>query len=1109
MEAKELYDICFSLAKERASKAGRRRMYEALSLCCSEGTRGHTGCFGNLFSHIDFICKQRGIGSADRIAIQTARLNSKEDIDGNEDDSQWLYDVRALTLFVSAVFKEDVPDELRRLLPSTAKDFNKDLKADRAYIRCIVRSWDDTTITAFSDDEMLTIDYAANDGGRDFSYLKKLLRDGMQLNLLDCEHRDESNILLPKLIIVEPDFLVDISSIATCFTPYGHHPLLYTLNRLKERPNTQATLLGNFAGAALDFIVSAEHVKESPDEQLRNTLRRSFKEQAIKFAANEDFNPTLFKTEAKKQMENIRQAVDGLFGNDRYDRMKALLEPSFICEKLGLQGRVDLMTKDMRLLVEQKSGKNIKIEHNSHDSHGLQKEDHYVQLILYYGILHYNFGRTEKTVDNRLLYSHYEANKGLLSVNFYRTLFREAIKLRNQIVATELFIAREGFGRIVPQLIPSIIYKGVAPDGYFNQYIIPELELLNNSIRKLSPLERAYYERMMTFVYNEQACQKLGTPQTLMMHSSGAASDLWQMPLTEKQETGNIILNLSLINRKRRSSFGGYDEIELSGELPATLNFRRGDMVYLYSYHNTPDVRKSILYKGTLEKIAPDKITVVLTNGQHSPEVFSLNSSETWAVEHGGSDTGASGSIRSLQQFTTANPQRRALLLGQREPRSDKSLHLSQNYSNSYDAILEKVKQSRDYFLLVGPPGTGKTSQALRFMVKEELKDGGTLLLTAYTNRAIDEICEMLDGENLDYLRLGNEASCDERFRNHLLESIITDDCRLEDIRKAIGNKRIIVSTTSMLLIRPYIMQLKRFSLCIVDEASQILEPGLIGLLSNENIGRFVLIGDHKQLPAVVQQDEQSSSVTEPCLREIVITDCRQSLFERLIRWENNNGRTDFIATLNRQGRMHPEIAQFPSSHFYSKDNIQAVPLKHQEEEALSYRLQTNDALDDTLASHRVIFINMPSSEKEAQLVALLLHKIKTYYGSSFDTASTAGVIVPYRQQIGLIRKALEAYNEPELLDVSIDTVERYQGSQRDVIVYSFAIEHAYQLDFLTANTITYGEQSIDRKLNVAMTRARRQLIMTGSAKILRKNNLFREIVEKYDYTEQISEFIK
>ena len=84
------------------------------------------------------------------------------------------------------------------------------------------------------------------------------------------------------------------------------------------------------------------------------------------------------------------------------------------------------------------------------------------------------------------------------------------------------------------------------------------------------------------------------------------------------------------------------------------------------------------------------------------------------------------------------------------------------------------------------------------------------------------------------------------------------------------------------------------------------------------------------------------------------------------------------------------------------------------------------------------------------------------------------------------------------MLRISIDTVERYQGSQRDVIVYSFAVTHSYQLDFLTANTFTENDRLIDRKLNVAMTRARKQLIMTGRAELLRHVPLFSEIIAQY-----------
>ena len=80
--------------------------------------------------------------------------------------------------------------------------------------------------------------------------------------------------------------------------------------------------------------------------------------------------------------------------------------------------------------------------------------------------------------------------------------------------------------------------------------------------------------------------------------------------------------------------------------------------------------------------------------------------------------------------------------------------------------------------------------------------------------------------------------------------------------------------------------------------------------------------------------------------------------------------------------------------------------------------------------------------------------------------------------------------------DISIDTVERYQGSQRDIIIYSFTIQNFSQLNFLTANTFQEGNFLIDRKLNVAITRARKQMIMTGNPEILRNNQIFSELIE-------------
>lgn len=1072
MKVTELFERCMEIVQAEPSAAVLRYMHETLVLACAEALRGSGKGFGNLMAQTDYLCKEAGMGIADRIAVQTMRRHSnRKDSVLTRDDLR--YDVRALALFISAVFSEDIPHELVTRIPTMGRPTNLTLQINQQYVRCVVSYWDEKYIYATTDDGSVCIQ-------TDDETLRPLLTEGMQLNLLDC-HR-EGQTIQPKLIVVEPDFLVDISSLAACFSDKEHRPIAYTLGRFKPQANTQPILLGNFAGAALDDIINQS------DFHANDTIRHSFREQVLQFCTCPNFNAQQFKEDAYRQVENIKEAVAQLLPHTSHFLL--LLEPSFVCEHLGLQGRVDLMTSDKHLLVEQKSGKNWNLEHSSNltpiASH-LYAEAHYVQLLLYYGILRYNFHLSADKVDIRLLYSRYPAKQGLLVVNYYQKLFHDAIRLRNQIVAQEFKMAKEGFKDIMPQI---------------------------EGLKALSATEQEYVERMLSFVYREQLAQKVGTQEG----QGGAVANLWNMPLTEKRDTGCIFYGLRMLHKEMSSAFSGYDRLTFSipdmGDdfLP---NFRRNDMVCLYAYEGEPKVCAAILYKGVIERLSDHEVTVRLNDGQQNPEVFE---DTTYAIEPSFSDRGSTSAIRSLQAFCTASPERRALLLGERVPHSDKSLQLSRSYHPHYDDILLKAKQAQDYFILQGPPGTGKTSMALRFLVEEELvspskgeSERVSALILAYTNRAVDEICAMLTDAGIDYIRQGSETSCDPRFTDHLLDQLMGTSPRMDEVRQRIIDTRVVVSTTATMLSRPFLFQLKHFSLCIIDEASQILDPNVIGILASPQIDRFILIGDHKQLPAVIQQPDDDPRLSS----------CRLSLFERLLRIEREAGRTAFTAILKRQGRMHPDIAAFPNEMFYAQEQLQPVPCPHQEESQLDYPLPSNDELDDLLKQHRVIFF--PSSKapslkqrlrgmrtageaslsdkvnsEEAHLVADLLKRIWRQYGEHFDIHRTVGVIVPYRNQIAMIRHEIELLGIPALLDISIDTVERYQGSQRDVIIYSLTIQHPYQLDFLTANCFEENGKVIDRKLNVAMTRARKQLLMTGNVEILSANPLFAELIRRY-----------
>lgn len=989
--------------------------------------------------------------------------------------------------------------------------------ADTGYIRCRVLHCDDTGMTVLTgregDGTELRVSYGTTVAGDEFGYLRDILRRDMQLNLLDV--RTSGDMVTAGQIVVEPDFLVDISSLAACFEEYGHHPLLYTLNRLKERPNTYHTILGNFAGMVLDDVINSQHFS------LNDTIRKNFREKAIEYATCRGFRPAEFMKDASQQTRNIMQITGSLF--QTYDKTKVQLEPSFVCEMLGVQGRVDMMTSDKRMLVEQKSGRNIHIERNSENSSGGKYiEKHYVQLLLYYGVLKYNFGLKEHEPDIMLLYSKYPMPDGLMRTEHFESELREAIRFRNLVVAQEHVMASEGFGSAIDDITPETLNTKGMSGFFYDTYLLPQLKEVTDLLAGLPPLERAYLCRMTTFVLKEQQLTKTGC----LAGPSCSVADMWRMSVEEKLDAGSMYVGLELVELEKNHTTGSYDLLTL--DVPEcgddfSPNFRRGDMVYVYAYaeDGQPDVRRSILFKGVMVRIEAGRVSVCLSNALQNPDVLARRDSQgrrlLYAIEHAGSDVGSAATMRTLFDFVTSSPERRALLFGQREPRRDTSVRLTKSYGDYFDDLLLRAMQARDYFLLVGPPGTGKTSTAMRYMVEEQLAAEGrpSVLLTAYTNRAVDEICSMLCDAGISFLRLGSEYSCDERFRPYLVGNMVENNPRLDDLRLRLMEERVYVGTVTSLMSRPFIFALKHFALAIVDEAGQITEPGLVGLLAAHKpkstmepaIDRFILIGDYKQLPAVVQQSVEESAVNEPCLNEAGIRNCRDSLFERLIRNERRAGREDFIGLLRRQGRMHPDIAAYAGAMFYADERLEPVPCPHQEEAAPGYQEPPADERDEVLAKERVIFI--PSgktddglrSEKvnagEARIVADLVARIRRMAGSAFSNEKTIGVIVPYRNQITMIRREMERRGLDCAADICIDTVERFQGSQRDVIICSLTVNNDAQLDFLTANCFDENGRTIDRKLNVTLTRARRQMILTGNPEILSHNSVYAELMER------------
>lgn len=930
-------------------------------------------------------------------------------------------------------------------------------------------------------------------GGADHRYLTGLIREGSQINIVDSDV--ENAVHYPRLIIWEPDYLVDVSAIAACCESYGNTHLTHLINRLKPTVHTEAILLGHFASQLLD-------------EEAHNLYGRPYRDSVMDFFRRYTF-PLLtadisdsFHENVRKQRDNIHRAfTDTLASHDA----EAILEPSFISEMLGLQGRIDYLQADYSLLIEQKAGRCGWPQ--QHPDIPVEQAKHAMQMMLYGAVVE-QLSPHRKPPHTCLLYSKYP--QALLPLTPSEALLHEAIRLRNHIAHAEYRYADEGYSILATLAAKDLNVRGTSSTLWL-RWQEPQITQVLAPIAAADDTERAYYLRMMQFVSREHLYSKVGN--TAIGEHGYAAK--WHDTLEEKIAKGDICHRLRLISPQRGHE-GRIEQLTLAidGDIDLqTTNFRCGDIVVLYPYAESaePDARKRIVYRCTLSEFTLRTMTLTLRAPQTDARVLLHDADSLWAIEHDLMEASYGSCYRALHAFLSMPRERRELLLLRRAPRTDTSITLKGEYGE-FNPLVLRARQARELFLLLGPPGTGKTSFGLMSILHEELASATdtAILLLAYTNRAVDEICDKLTAAQLDFIRIGSPHTCPEEYRTHLLDSAVVSSTSLAEVRSLICSSRIIVGTAMTLNGHSELFALKPFALAIIDEASQLLEPHILGILGAMHQGRpaverFVFIGDHKQLPAVVKQPAEESRVSDPLLHTAMLTDCRESLFERMLKRYRNDASVTYM--LHRQGRMHRDIAQFPNTAFYRGLLTEVTPEQCAPLETSPQAPHATSAL----FAHRVAFIDIPfttdispdrtsptekANPSEATLIAHMAVATYRRYREDFNPRHTLGIIVPYRNQIAAVRRAIMAHGIAQLNDITIDTVERYQGSQREVIIYGFTIHHPTQLDFLTEQTFMEDDTPIDRKLNVVMTRARQHLFMVGNATLLSTNPLFARLIE-------------
>lgn len=1125
-EIQDIFDEIRNIMQPDMDCTARYHALDALLLrALKDRTRHSPVDFTHTAARLHWLCKQTGHPShpLEVFRARAGRIQKGLFLPNGKDEA---YDLKAVCEGLAAFYQTHVPEDVQKRLPRhwrpAPAPAEKVLQAKR--IRITVHRWDEHFIYGkdhtHPTEQLLKVEYA-DETDRTFADLNGQLYEGAQLNLLSVKAIKAEGaypyVLKPEMLVLDPDFLIDITALCACIKPYGYSAYTHLLNKFAPPARSAAIQLGNAANQFLDdcvnerFIQNADGTAEA--ELYLRSMQNSFRISPLAWSTLPDIDRDFFNR-CEMQFHHIRQTVRNSFSAAGIDirKTEVELEPSFLCEALGLQGRMDLLTRNADKLVELKSGKADEYPYRS------PKDEHRLQMSLYKEILYYNLDRRHEQVQSYLFYSRYP---GLYAVDVPRSHIRRAMALRNAILHIEHRLRRGESRALIDELTEERLNVNGRGDRLYTRYLRPRMMEILTPLHGMRGAEADYFHRFLTFTAREQFRAKVGDDRA---DSPGGFSETWCCDTLTKQQNGNILTGLKL--HPVPDEEGAIVRLDLKlpeyGEdfLP---NFRQGDMVMLYERnHEGDNVTNKQFFRCTIEEIHPEHMLLKLSYKQRNAGVFHPDS--LYAIEPGYMDATFNQAYSGLFSLLTAPRERKELLLGIRPPATDPSVRLHRHYLNEeIDRIVLKAKQARDYFLLVGPPGTGKTSVALKSMVEEFLSDSPqkTLLLMAYTNRAVDEICHTLSAINPapEYIRIGQELNCAPDFRPRLMKHVIGDATSRKEIYEKLAPVRVFAGTISSLCSQTELFSLKVIDVAIIDEASQVLEPQLLPLLCattavnrgdyNLNrlaIGKFILIGDHKQLPAVVSQPREMSRVTEDSLQAIGLTDCRNSLFERLHRLSSLQGTKNIVEMLHRQGRMHPSICEFVNRNYYN-GGLDAVPLPHQQEPLAFGIRPDDDRWTAFVAGTRMAFISVQADEaeyyiksnkREAETVAHLVHtlcQLHSRSGIPFSPCRQIGIIVPFRAQIAMIRKALAERHIPDTADITIDTVERYQGSQRDIIIFSTTVSRPYQLPILSEPVMTDGRE-LDRKLNVALTRARKQFFMTGNETLLRKCTAYREFLD-------------
>jgi DNA replication ATP-dependent helicase Dna2 len=856
--------------------------------------------------------------------------------------------------------------------------------------------------------------------------------------------------------VYEPDFLVDITAIAECFCCREILPDLYFLPYIKSTEYSLSMFKGIFVNNLLDAIISGREIDIDADfaRELDKQILKTYK-----------FPPDKC-IEVLSEIKNIH--LENLFTvAETYAEDTITLEPNFISAQFGIQGRLDA-------LIETNDGTNLKSVFelkSGNPPHSSYWQNNYAQVIGYNLVLKSVFG-SDWTGHTSILYSKAE-KEALRNVTYSHIAAKNFLMCRNIIVGKILALT-ENKTQIADYLF-EVKNKNIPV------YQQKELDKFLTNYKSLLIHEVDYYNVLVSNTLREMIAKKLG-----YIDSSGFVrpgfSSLWNATLEQKLEQQQFLQ----ISYESHNSDENTFRFTICSDQFRLTNLRVGDILIIYpSKKGEPKPLSVPVFKTVIVSIDDKNIVIRCRNEYIDPNLFAQY--RDFYLEPDLMDSTMIGTIANLTNFIYLEATKRDILLGISVPRFTETIKIDLEGS-TYDRIMKKSLYFQDYLLIQGPPGTGKTSRYLIDIVKQhKAKEQKEIVICAYTHRAVDEICQRLRENEIDFILLSNDPA--KRDNEQIAEWL-----RNFQLTKPNEPKYIPVFVSTILHFQSdssYLREVISYDLLIVDEASQILEANLIGLVSL--FKKFILIGDHFQLPAISISEKSKISTT--LSENIGMHSHAESLFERLYQRCLDKNWLFPIDILDEHYRMHSDIAKLINPFYF--DKLLAKKEKQHEKLTLFYssNISILSEIQSLLISYRLLFFdtkersNNRYNREEAEKVLNLVQSIYELSGDDFSEKSV-GIICTWRLQINLIASLLSSL--PFFSLITIDTVERFQGTERDIIIYTTAVSKESDMERMLSPT---QDGQVDRKLNVAISRAKEQFILLGNEELLSLSPHYRRVI--------------